>query len=498
MSLQHTARNLLHLVSATMVGRFISLLVLPVTLRVFLPSEYAKLSLYTTVVQMAGIFVNLPASAIGRFGREEFVQTGHFTRTFWTVHLIRLPLLLIILAGLLVFRRPLLSFMQLPASMMGLVMAALVIGFTVGLSEMLQAEERFATASWLMLVPGIINAGIVLLAAFGRLPARGTTLVWSAFLGTVVTTLLLYLSLRKRIGRPVVDVTRLRGILVFVWPFFFHWLGVYGLDYMDAIILRRYMPMTVVGTYAVAYNLNLQIRAPILSLSPLIFPRLTSLYLAQATEKVEWFYRRILPQLALFAAQFVCLLLLSQPLVGLFLGARFQSAVRPLTLLLGGLGFHATTILMIPMFYAAKRTIFHTAAYLGMAAVNLALDFLLVPHWGMMGAAAGKIGADVTGVLLHAFFFRRLFGQNPLPAIVWSLPVWLLTAAILWGLPWAAQSGLWLSATALCLLGARQRNLFDEASASFFEKLGLPLFLQRYSLGFYRHWLIRRPPHPGM
>lgn len=480
-----------------MVGRFVSLLVLPVTLRVFLPAEYAKLSLYATVVQVAGMFINWPTSAIGRFGREEFIQTGRFNRTFWAVHLIRLPLLMLILLSLLVLRGPILGFMQLPAPAMGLVMAALLIGFTSGLSEMLQAEERFGPSSWLLQMPGFINAGVVFLAAFGRLPAAGMTLVWSAFAGTLVTTLLLYVSLRKRIGRPVLDRAWLRGILFFLWPFFFHWLGVYALDYMDAIILRRYMPMAVVGTYAVAYNLNLQIRAPILALSPLIFPRLTSLYLDRATEKIDWFYRRILPQLALFAAQFMCLLLLSQPLVGLFLGARFQSAIQPLTLLLAGLGFHVTTVLTIPMFYTAKRTIFHTIAYLGMAAVNLALDLLLVPRWGMMGVAAGKIGADITGVLLHTFFFRRLFGYNPLPAIVWSLPGWLLAAAILSGLPWTAQGGLWLVATVLCLVVARRRDLFDEESACFFEKLGLPAFMCRISLGLYRRLLIRHAPGPG-
>ena len=483
-------RNFAHLLSANVAGRLVSIFTLPIILRWFAPAEYAKLGLFNTVVLMTGMLVNWPGSAMGRLGREEFVATGASRKTFWSVACVRLPLVIVLVAVILLFNGKIAHFTQLPPIVGGLVAASLILSFGVGVNELLQAQERFGVSSWLMQLPSFFNLLLIAAVRPGWLTPTGIVLVGFASAASVLVSLFGLLALGRRIGTPVFDWTWTRNVLLFSWPFFFHYIGVYSLDYIDTIVLRRYMPLAAVGIYTVAYSLNVQLRAPILSLSPLIFPKLTSLHLVGEQDKVRWFYDRIVPQISLFVSIGLGLVMLLLPVIGWFIGERFAGAVAPLCVMTAGMAVHTITVFMTPMFYAAKRTGIHVVAYLAMAVVNLAVDLALVPHWGVMGAATGKFCADVTGLLIHGYWFRRIFGSRVIRAVSWGWSCWLVMAVVLVGANWPVSFAVWLTVSSATLWVARAARRFDGESADFYAKLGLPAPVSARLLGVYRRWLV--------
>jgi peptidoglycan biosynthesis protein MviN/MurJ (putative lipid II flippase) len=158
--------------------------------------------------------------------------------------------------------------------------------------------------------------------------------------------------------------------------------------------------------------------------------------------------------------------------------------------MIGGMAVHTVTVFMTPMFYASKRTGIHVIAYLLMATVNLIIDLALVPQWGVMGAATGKFCADITGLLVHGWWFKRIFGAEPTRAALWGWPCWLVMAAVLCGTSWLVSLAVWSTGSCVVLMIAKRSQQFDEASAAFYEKLGLPKMLSGLLVGSYRRWLV--------
>jgi O-antigen/teichoic acid export membrane protein len=132
-----------------------------------------------------------------------------------------------------------------------------------------------------------------------------------------------------------------------------------------------------------------------------------------------------------------------------------------------------------------------------MATVNTTCSILLIPRWGIYGAALARVCADVCGCFLHGLWLRRLTPAPFLRGALWSSPAWIVGGSLALGAPWWTGAALW-AATSLALLAlARRAGLFDEVSANFFGTLGLPRWLAGPLLGFYRRRLISPPPAAG-
>jgi O-antigen/teichoic acid export membrane protein len=490
MNLSRTAANFSHLLGSHAVGRLLAFLALPITLRLLVPEEYAKLSLFATITLMTGALLNWPTNAMGRFGREEFVRDATCRRTFWAVFWIRVPLRLLALAAIWVLQARILQFVQLPPMALWLLAAWVLLGGSSGLPELLQAQGRYGASAWILQLPALVNLAFVLLMAAAWLPVNVLTLALSFCIGSILLAGGFMLSVRHSVTPPVLERAWTGRILAFSWPFLIHGGAVYALDYIDTVTLRCYMPMAAVGIYAVAYNLNIYARSPIAMLSPLIQPHLVTAYLEGRMDRVSWFYRRIVPQVSLAVGQLAALLVLLLPAIALVVGPRFSKALPAFSLLVGGMGWQAMTVLMTPLFYASGRVGCHIAAYVAMALVNLAVDVALVPRIGLMGAAVGKIAADVTGMGIQGWFLRRFFNCSPLSGMVWSLPLWAVIATVLLGLPWGWTAAAWAAGALAVGWTGRRLGLFDDASAAFFGRLGLPPAVSRPALTFYRKWLV--------
>jgi O-antigen/teichoic acid export membrane protein len=401
--------------------------------------------------------------------------------------------MLLSLVGIWALGGVILHFTHLPLATLWILGAVAVLGFPSGFPEMLQAQDRFCAAAWILQFAPVVNTAAILLMAGGALPVSPVVLIAAFGAGSIGMTIMYLVASRHTILPIVRGGFPFRGVLLFSWPFFFHGIGVYALDCMDVLVLRWFVPMAAIGIYSVAYGLNTFFRSPVLMISPLIMPQVVSAHIEGRNDRTRWFYATMAPQINLLVAQMVALAMLLLPLIETFVGDRFRAAAQPLCILMAGVGFHTMTVLMTPMFYAAKRIGVHVAAYLCMAAVNLALAVILVPRVGMIGAALAKVCADCVGLIFHAIFFKRIFGCGVLRGVAWSLPCWIVMASVLAEWEWPVRLGVWLLCAVATLIAGRAVGLFDARSAEFLAGLGLPGALGDGLLRFYRRFLI--PPN---
>lgn len=107
------------------------------------------------------------------------------------------------------------------------------------------------------------------------------------------------------------------------------------------------------------------------------------------------------------AAMAILLAVLSKPVVALLLSPAFLPAVGPLLLLLPSALMRCFSHVLISYFNGVGRPEYNSVTLLTGLAVNVVLMLLLLPRWGLLGAATATTLAYFTQAWLAILLFRR-------------------------------------------------------------------------------------------
>jgi O-antigen/teichoic acid export membrane protein len=241
-----------------------------------------------------------------------------------------------------------------------------------------------------------------------------------------------------------------RESLAFSLPLIPHLVMASGLVVADRFILEHYRNLSDVGVYSLAYTFGMVMYLVTQSLSQAWLPMFFDL--AVDWKKNHLMLGRICSGLAVFLAAIACLGILLSPLfIRVFLDPRYLAAARIVPLVVMGYLFHALFSLFDLSILQARRTASVFLISLLAFSVNVALNFAMIPHWGIYGAAWATTLAyavEAAGAFLLA---QRFF---PLP---YRVPEIFTALAIASGALWLTQltwapKWQWLSMTAALML----------------------------------------------
>jgi O-antigen/teichoic acid export membrane protein len=201
-----------------------------------------------------------------------------------------------------------------------------------------------------------------------------------------------------------------RESLLFSLPLVPHLAMAYGLIVADRFILQHYRNLSEVGIYSLAYTFGMVMYLVTQSLFQAWLP----IFFELASD--ERGNRRILGRvcsgLAIFLVALACVgMLLSPMVVHAVLDYRYRAAARLVPWIVMGYLFHAWFSLFQLSVLQAKRTASVFIISLIALLANLALNFALVPRWGMDGAAWATTiayGVEMIGAFLLAQHFYAL------------------------------------------------------------------------------------------
>jgi O-antigen/teichoic acid export membrane protein len=141
--------------------------------------------------------------------------------------------------------------------------------------------------------------------------------------------------------------------------------------------------------------------------------------------------------------------LLAAPIIGLLYGPEYAQSAAPFRILLWSA---ALVILRSSYTEALKGTGYQGADLLcavTSASVNVGLNLLLIPRYGMVGAASATVVADVVwAVMAYHYFHRLVLPREPLPSV--KAPV--CGGLAMGGFLWLAQPLLWSERAVLAVL----------------------------------------------
>jgi O-antigen/teichoic acid export membrane protein len=402
--------------------------------------------------QVAQVFINWSSSAVVRFGVEEFIDTGAIARAFWMRFAIMAANLAVVLVTAQFWFGLLADWLNLTWASFQLVAVHFVVTvFWIHVQMSLQGAKLQRTQGLLQMAErAAILLGIVLLIFAGRLELVAVVIAYIA--APVVVTIFGLARLRNLIfSRFSFDGAFLRKVLLYSLPLLpFSLVGYFSGSYVDAIFIARFLSTRELGVYAVATQINgIAIQFPTLA-TALLVPFFVSLDKEAAHQKIVSYFANALPNLTLACGAIgTAAAAAGYFLIPVVFGVEFREAALPFWILI------TSTVMAIPVLcgYAPlthARSVTYIAAIVAVAAaaVNIGLNFLLIPLYGMAGCA----WATVLAYLASTVGFAVLLRLRTKVVVSWVfLAVFpnLLGTAVLW---WTAS--VWMALAANLVLFA--------------------------------------------
>ena len=181
---------------------------------------------------------------------------------------------------------------------------------------------------------------------------------------------------------------------------------------LDTVILAYYYPANDVGLYAVASNLSM-VWLPIgISLSTSLLPRMSSLYQDQRDSFILFFGKGLRFVLIVALPIGITMLILPTQLIYILYGPEYSAAGPALSILGAGVIFTFCISYFWNTLVALQKQeliIWYASGSFLIAMVSL---LILVPRFGLLGAACSVFIRNLSGMLLLVHFVKKHFSTT--------------------------------------------------------------------------------------
>lgn len=290
--------------------------------------------------------------------------------------------------------------------------------YSAMLRLLLQALSRFVDMGVATILhPLILLAAVAAAMAAGSPTPEQVIIFWTAGHAVAAAYALLRIGLRNV---DLAQVLRPRFETILRLARF----GVQGesgnalqlLNYrLDQFIVRGFVGLAGVGIYAVGVSVSEGVFLLANAVAIVLVPRLTSADPEEA--------RRIAPvacrnTMLVAAGGALVLAALAPAVIPPVFGADFRDSVEALWWLLPGTVALTGSKVLTSYIFSQGRPIVNTAITVASLVVTLVALFVLVPAFGVNGAAAASSLAYAAHFAVALYAYRRIAGQSPLDAVV--------------------------------------------------------------------------------
>ena len=458
------ADNYAALVAGQLAGALLSFWALSIVSQALEAPGYgtvvAILALSQAVAQVA---LHWSALSLYRHGCEEFVETGRLASTFWTrAFLLGASGIAVAITALFWFR-PLLGWLGMPPEAAWLVplhVAASALSIHVHHALLAAKRPRFQSLTLVL-----SRAVLVLVLIRGPEDLSWQTVATLYALAPLLEAALGLYRLRPLIFPGIaVDRRLLRTMLAFSLPLTLQGvLGYLSTNYLDAFFILKLLSSAHLGAYALAYQLVGAFMQMATMAGSLLLSLFVTLGLEGKSERTRHYFRELLPVLCLlWSGACIAFSAGGSVVVRLFFGPSFSESGA----LLWPLGAAAAVAGPVflgfgPLIHA--RSVTFVSVYLATASalVNIVLNAVLIPRFGLAGCAWATVAAYGAGTLVAVFLCRKLVEARMSWYLLPALPSVVAAVVAAWTDPLlgAAGGGATLLALALTERTRVERSL---------------------------------------
>ncbi|MBN8866085.1 MAG: oligosaccharide flippase family protein [Solirubrobacterales bacterium] len=411
--------------AASILSKLIAVALLPLYTRYLTPADYGAAEVMFSAVVAASIVIRLGVvEALLRFyykgGEDQAkVVSSSFAVLFWAG--------LVSVIVLFPFAGPI-SEALLGESDPTLARIAIPGLFVLTLSEYLltifRLDERARAFFTVTMLSVLITIPVtVILVVPLDLGAEGLLL---GSYGTGLGVVLGLIAYNRRRLALTGDRPLLKRMMAFGLPTMPAELSLYSLSFIDRILIARMLGLTEAGLYSLAIKVSQGISVLVRGFQ-LAFPPLA--YSIEDDDEARQAYSAVVTWFVAVMALVVSFLWLVAPwIVRVFAAPDFFPAADVVGPVSAGAALYALYMVLLVVLGRTGRTEYNLPATLAGVAVNVGLNLLLLPLWGIVGAGVSLVVSYLVVVILMYVFTQRLF---PVPYEWLRLTKLLLATAIL-------------------------------------------------------------------
>jgi O-antigen/teichoic acid export membrane protein len=394
-----------------LLARAINFLALPIYARVFVPAQFAVYELITVFAGLAGIVIVLEVSqGVARFwpeAQDDEEKRGYASTAFWfTVGAYSVFCLLCAVAA-----GPISAWLLDSPDQKGLFRIALLSIWANGICYLLQNQLRWQLQARHYAISAIIvtalSQGIAILLILALdLGLHGLFL--GSFIGAAIGAAVAYHFCRRSVVLKV-DWAKLLTMLRFALPLAVSGLAVFASRYIDRFVIKELMTLNDVGLYSVAARFASIASIFLGGFQTALLPLVTTFRgEARTPEDLARILRYFM---AAVLSVIFGLAVFSREIMLLFAGQQYVDA-HFLIPLLAAAALLSGMYVLAPGLWLAKRTAWMLWINLATLALAIALNLVLIPVLGLLGAALATTIAGL-GNFLGFFAGNQLTYRIP-------------------------------------------------------------------------------------
>jgi O-antigen/teichoic acid export membrane protein len=249
---------------------------------------------------------------------------------------------------------------------------------------------------------------VALVVAFVRHRSDLVYVPWAQALGDVLAVLLMLLALRRAgYAMPVeIDWPAVRPLFRRSFPLVLNILLGLVIFNSDLLALRYFRDSTTVGLYSASYQLISFLINMAWAYSYSLLPSLTQAR-AESGERSALYQTSLAQSFAVALPIAVGGGVLSSELIALVFGSGYAPSGAPLAILIASIPFMVhKDVAMVAMIVSGRESVVLRMTAIAVA-FNLVAIVLVIPRWGMLGAAAATLATEVLRAVLAAGYVRR-------------------------------------------------------------------------------------------
>lgn len=299
-------------------------------------------------------------------------------------------------------------------------------------STALKSYERMSAYTvFSNFIEPVLNVALISLFIF--LGFDNTAIIFSYLISTSFNLLAIYLFISIKIPKAMEKSKKkyprvFKELLSYSWPLLFVGLIWKIFSWSDSFVIGYFQNVADVGIYNAAVPIAALLSMASLIFLQLFFPMVTRIYSTGKKETVKQLSQQIGKWLlAINIPLFILILLFPGAFLNILFGKEYLVAENALRLL--SIGFFFITFSDIPNKLIAmsgrSKLIFIDMIF--MSVVNLALNILLIPKYGINGAAFSTMTSSILLTLIFLFQTKKILNIFPLRRKIINL----FTAAII-------------------------------------------------------------------
>ncbi len=236
------------------------------------------------------------------------------------------------------------------------------------------------------------------------------TVLVSYLVAGVCTLLIPLFAIKKHQLFPLIlDISLLKRLFHFTKWQLVGLTAIYLVNWGDNLVLRLFVDIQQIGIYNLAYKLFSGIATIIFFVNIYFLPLLSKQ--ADKPEFLKDYLQQKRPKIFLVLCAGVVAAFAIMPILMRFVyGADFQAAGNIFRILCIGLVLQSIYVFYIPFLNVLNRYKFIQLASVIQIVVNLGLDFILVPKFGIQGAAIATVIGYASLALTYEVYVRKQLG----------------------------------------------------------------------------------------